>query len=443
MTATEDPSCQQASHPGAHGGHLSQKTSGSGTGVMKAYHAGFMIRGITTGVVSSAALFIARESGVPQSLLVTARGIGLTLGPMLVAGLVSRGVRAGESQTLFGAALLVKMAIELLISVVRSSWGLYSSFLLLGLAMAVLDTLASILVVKVHGKQCALPLLIYCGLYGVGNMAAPYVTILALDNAWYVLAAIDFTVGSTILFKRIVYGKPRDWKAKVRGAEVVALAAEGERIAEATTYAPPRIVRAGLAFVFIGEMADTAVSCWAFTFASVTLGLSNMVSAMFPSVFYLFFTLGRFVVAPLCSRVPPSALLQGGVVLFLGSSIMFNALVWMIQSSSALSEDPVYLEALCSKGLLVCMAMIGFSACPFYCMMLAALRQHGELTPKDAGYYNTAACLGCTAGMCLPGIFGLPCVEMCGAIAMCFIMSSHTREFPWRKEVLEENKFSA
>ncbi|CAK0910649.1 unnamed protein product, partial [Prorocentrum cordatum] len=182
-----------------------------------AYFPWYFIRGLTTGIAGAGSLFIARSTGVPQHLLIASRGVGLTLGPIAMGDLLGRAVWSGNAECAFALALAVKMATELAIPRLSSGLALCFTFFLCGWAMAVLDTLGSILVTRIHGESCSGTFARLDMAYSVGCAVAPFVVVAVHERAWPFLAVTDLVLVAVIVRKRLLRGKPRNWKAKIRG----------------------------------------------------------------------------------------------------------------------------------------------------------------------------------------------------------------------------------
>lgn len=418
---------------------------GYGTGVLRAYYAVSLMRGLTVGVAGASSLYIAQRSGAPQNVLVAARGVGLIIGPAILSRLIGKMVWSGESQSGFAIASAAKVAAELVIPRAQNQLVLYAAFLIIGLAMAVLDTSAQILITRVHKEQCGLIMLIYCAVYGIGCMVAPFITIRDPFRVWDLLALIDLVVASSVGCRRLVIGKPRNWKAKVRGntsapmCQVTETPSPTSPVApnnteEPAKVLPSRVLHAGMAFVFLAQTTETAMSCWAFTFAATTLHLGKKQAALFPSSFYLSFTTARGLVLILSTKLLPSTIAQVGTMLTVVGSLLFYSFTrhaaGCVQEVSIASEADPCVDI---RPMLACLALVGAGSCPLYPMMLGSVRQHGDMDAKQQGWFMSAYSSGITAGMFLPGLISLPCIEVFGSMAMFLILSSHIRYFPLLK----------
>eukprot|EP00933_Yihiella_yeosuensis_P040871 TRINITY_DN35284_c0_g1_i1.p1 TRINITY_DN35284_c0_g1~~TRINITY_DN35284_c0_g1_i1.p1 ORF type:complete len:469 (+),score=50.43 TRINITY_DN35284_c0_g1_i1:157-1407(+) len=400
---------------------------------------------------------ISARAGIAQNVLVAARGIGLTVSPMLLGKAIGAMVWAGESQTIFAIAAILKVIAEVVIPRSTSGSTLVLSYALMGVSMSVLDLSASVLVSRVYGKDCALILLAYCGTYGAGCIIAPWVAVYLGDAAWDFLALIDLAMSVMLSFRRYV-GKPRGWKDKIRGPVLAAAklplsspsltsrsdgeiesgdSTEGEAATSATAASssrlPRRVLAAGMAFMFVGEATDTSVAAWCFTFAIKDLGYSPTVAATLPSIFYAFFTGFRLLLTFISNKFMPSAIMQASI--FFGSvGAICLYLVAKAQAdllASGLSNAELSPYWLYTMGC--CIALMGAGFAPLYAMVQGAVRQHGEMTSTESGFFFTSVNLGVLTGLFLPGIISLPTLDLAGAIVLLSIGASTLREFPLRR----------
>lgn len=436
---------------------------GYGTGVLRAYYAVSLMRGLTVGVSGASSMYIAQKSGAPQNFLVAARGVGLVVAPVALARLIGRILWSGNSQYGFAVALVCKVIAELVIARASEAIPLYSAFLVIGVSMALLDTLAQMLITRVHKENCGLPMMIYCAVYGIGCTIAPYLTLRFAFQSWDILALMDLLVAVAVAGRRAFRGKPRDWKLKIRGA-ISPTETPGEAPLKPL---PSRVLRAGMAFVFMAQATETAMSCWAFTFAASSMGLPPRVAALFHATFYFTFTTTRLLVLPISAKVLPSAITQIGTMMTLvGSSLFFSLtrgfsvpmvtsypeekmgdvndtldtahdMVGLLNNSvndllGQADEAPAEVVGTSElMPILISLALIGAGSCPLYAMMLGAVRRHGDLNHHQQGLFMTSYSSGITVGMWLPGLVSLPYVEMLGSTCMLLIMASHLKEFPF------------
>mmetsp|Transcript_99006 Transcript_99006/g.255964 ORF Transcript_99006/g.255964 Transcript_99006/m.255964 type:complete len:402 (+) Transcript_99006:68-1273(+) len=395
---------------------------GYGTGVLRAYYGYYSLRGLTVGIAGTASLFVARRAGVQQNLLIAARGFGLILGPLTTSRAIGKTVWCGEAQVGVAAALLLKGLFALAIPQASSPYVLYTAFFMIGLAMSVLDTMSLFLVTSVVKGSGSTMLSLYDVCYGIGGMVAPFLTVAMPDSCWNVLAVLDFLIAGSLLGRRFTRGKPRDWKTKLRR---VGSSGPSGSYPMCSAVVPARILRAGIAFTFVSQIASTSVSAWGFTFASQHLGLPDTIAALIPSTFYLASTVARFGITGVSMRLIPSAIIWMSLLFFVSGALLFHTLAGIISATARDLETYI---------LLIGVALMGVGVCPHHSFMLVAMAQHGDLHPREHGWYTAGTSLGATSGMVLPSLVSLPNVEVASAIALALILNSRIRDFPWRDQ---------
>jgi len=272
------------------------------------------------------------------------------------------------------------------------------------------------------------------GLFGLGCMVAPYMTVVANIRAWDLLALIDILTAFLLLKNRLVVGKPRNWKEKIRSSgegpsSNCSSAQNSLPGSPVISVVPSRVLRAGIAFVFVVEATETALSSWCFTYAVTVLKLPSKIAALLPTTFYTTFTCMRVILIPLSTKVAPSTLVHIGTMVVVTSVVAFFILT--AQFNAALvqetRDEELFRQVI---PLLVCLACYGAGSCPLYSMMLASLRQHGQLTARQAGLYDTACNLGIATGLWAPGLISMPSFELLGGLALWLIASSNSHRLP-------------
>merc|ERR1719436_1121725 len=110
----------------------------------------------------------------------------------------------------------------------------------------------------------------------------------------------------------------------------------------------------------------------------------------------------------------PSAVIQIGSLLALaGASLFFLLTTALLRFLKAgvivddLSDGWLYV-------LIICVSMMGGGFSPQYAMVQASMRQHGEMTSQEQGFFFTAASLGVLVGLWLPGLVSLPLLNIAG-----------------------------
>lgn len=392
-----------------------------GTGVLPVYFIVVFMRGVTVAVIGTSSLLISQRTGLPQNTLVAARGVGLILGPSIFGRLIGQVVWSGNSQYGTAALLATKALCAAIIPRSANAVILYPAFFILGLSMTVLDTARKVLVTRVYQDSCTLPLNIYETIYGLGAMITPYFVVSAPELAWDILFFVDLSLAVYVFAKRLIFGKPTAWKVRVRFPQSASSRCSDLEMLRPVEprHVPGRIVVAGIASLFVAQACETAVSAWAFTFATSNLGMHPKIAALAPTSFYMAFTLMRLLVLLASNRMSPSTIVHCATGLTLTGTLMLHAIA-SAKISGALA--PCFL---------LCMAIIGAGVCPLYAMILASMQRHGVLTAQQLGMYQTASALGNTLGLWLPGLISLPKAERAWAICLFFILNSNRSGFPW------------
>mmetsp|Transcript_89868 Transcript_89868/g.277893 ORF Transcript_89868/g.277893 Transcript_89868/m.277893 type:complete len:413 (+) Transcript_89868:3-1241(+) len=387
-----------------------------------------LLRGLTVGIAGTCGLFIARKSGLPQNNLVAARGVGLTLGPAFLGFAVGRIVWSGNSQVGVASALALKMVCELLVPRTDGALALYLAFFGIGFATAMLDIFTTVLMSRVHGRRMGTMLVFYDTFYGIGCMIAPFIAVMDPQECWNLLAAFDFVLAAAIAGKRLIAGKPRDWKVKLRRGCDSPDPSQGKALM-APKPPPPRVVRAGMAYTFMVQFTMTAVSCWGFTYASTTLGMPASLAATIPGSFYAACTIARLFIAPATLRHRPSVIMHVSILLTVVAAVAFYVLDFHLTAALAAGASADTVVSLMPL-LVACFMAMGAGFCPHFSLMLAAMQEHGELAPQQHGWYGTSTCLGVTAGMWLPGLVRLPIIELAGSACLLLMLNGFARDFP-------------
>lgn len=406
---------------------------GYGTGVLRAQYMYCVLRGLSVGTIGVTGGIIVLQSGAAQNYLFLARGIGLVVGPLVLSKVIDRCFFSGESQSFFAVMMLLKMCAAIVIPRVTFQAGAYLSFFVLGLCSATLDTQLNTLVAKVHGINTSFYMILYCFVYGTGCMVAPFFAVNLQLKAWDALAVVDFFTMSYIVYRRLI-GKPTEWKAKLRAprndrGEADSHPAGGQL--QPRPRVPRRALAAGMAFIFVVEACETAMSCWCYTFASTVLQLPPGTAGWFPSAFYMGFTGARFIVLPLSRWLLPSTIAHLGSFLIISGCVAFNILTGLVAANPA--DTYVYVGP-----LLFSLFAIGSGSSPLYATTLASIERLGDLTAQEVGLYSSSAAMGMCAGNFTPGVVPLPTMELIGAICVLCILNSHLRFFPLRKPNLAE-----
>eukprot|EP00929_Paragymnodinium_shiwhaense_P084157 TRINITY_DN4498_c0_g1_i1.p1 TRINITY_DN4498_c0_g1~~TRINITY_DN4498_c0_g1_i1.p1 ORF type:complete len:470 (-),score=66.01 TRINITY_DN4498_c0_g1_i1:620-1942(-) len=418
---------------------------GHGTGVLRPHRLVALLRGLTAGVVSTSCLFLSQATGVPQHWMVAARGVGLICGPLMMAKVIAYLTYRGEAMTGYVLILTVKMICEIVVPRVSAPPVLVVGFYLIGFCQASMDTWLTALVTLVYKDRCGQAMVIYCGIYGVGCMVAPFLTIADPRQAWNLLAGMDFALAVFLAYKRSIVGKPANWKRAMRETAPVtveledecsrdesASASEGRSRNIDNARAPRRLLRAANAFIVVSEAAETAMSSWCFTYAVTSFGYDPKIAAMFPTTFYAAFTGMRIGLIPLTTRFTPGLVLQLSTLLTLISGLAFYTMS-MFKPDDNAEPPPAW-------PLLLCLGCFGTGSCALYSMMIAFVRLNGRLTPEDTSLYDMSCNVGITLGLWLPGFCSLPAFECLGVCVNFLLVHVYMADFMRNTAALAQQK---
>jgi len=401
---------------------------GYGTGVLMAYHVYYFNRGLTTTILGATSLQLARSAGVAQNNLLFMRGLGFVLGPALSGRALGKAMWSGNSQAAFIFLLLWKAATQFAVPYLSSCQ--YSTMLglmlfQLGFAMGVIGTLVEVLSCQVYKDKCTFHLTIYFGIYALGGMAGPYVTIYAPDHAWQFMGWIDLALAAFVLKKRLLSGKPRNWKAKIRGNAEEAVdetdASEGLKTSVNNSRQCPAsaFIRCCL-FNFLSEAVQTAMSSWIFTFMFDTLGQSKTLAANSSSLFYASFIAMRLVTLPLQLRMQASFFVQSSIVVIAIGALVFYQYATQAMSGNGFSEGM----------LLLGVTLLGAGTCPLGSAIIGAMRQQGHISAERMGFYAATGTVGCMCGMWVPGIVSLPSIQVVWTAMLVVVSLTSCRDVP-------------
>ncbi|CAJ1358138.1 unnamed protein product [Effrenium voratum] len=405
---------------------------GSGSGVLQAMFFWQLVRGITVGIAGTATLYVADQTGVPQSVMAAARGVGMILGPILASKTIGRLIWSGESQYGFGLVLSLKAICVWLVPRLNGAIGLCLAFGSIGAAMSVLDTFNIMLVGRLLKSSSGSALSKYDLCYGIGGMVAPFVAVWAHRHSWDLLATLDLCIAMVVVRRRACLGKPTDWKQKIRnpeGAEGGLASASEAKGVEQAAAVPSRVVKAGLAFTLISQIGSTSISAWGFAFVTKHHHFPEKWAALVPSSFYLASMLPRLINTWLARHILPSALVHISLVFVLLGAICF------LMASMALDAEPQGSYRLLFAGI----TLLGAGYSSHYSFVLVSMTQHGELTPQQNGMFGSTVCMGITMGLWLAGFFHLARLEQSVSALLIAIWMAHIREFPICRKASDVN----
>jgi fucose permease len=243
-------------------------------------------------------------SATAASLLVSAHFAGSVLG-VLMAG-------AAERRSTFGTRFLVELTVVsagAFVLVVAPSWpALLGGAFLLGLGFGGLDLDLNVYFASAYGERGAVVLNLLSAAFGVGAVAGPLLVVVTDGNR--------FGIGLTYLALALVT------MPLLAGARTAPPARPPR--GSATAFGRPLILAAFLVLFLLYVGAETGVASWAATYLIEVAGAGADTAAGATAIFWIAFTLGRLLAAPLSLRLPPARLVP--LTLLLATASM--ALAW-------------------------------------------------------------------------------------------------------------------
>jgi len=398
---------------------------GYGTGILQAYHVYYFNRGLTTTILGATSLQLARDAGIAQNNLLAMRGLGFVIGPALSGPALGKAMWSGNSQSAFIFLLLCKASSQFAVPHLSHFPVMLGLALFqLGFSMGVIATLVEVLVCKIYKEKTGIALTIYFGIYAVGGMCGPYVTIYAPNYAWQIMGWIDVALAAIVLKNRLLKGKPRNWKAKIRGNAEEARETDASKNLHTSTNCrkcPTGVYVRCCMFVCLSEAIQTAMSSWIFTFLFDTLGQTKSLAAFFSSFFYVIFIVTQAALLPLQLRLRASVFVQFSIII-----IAMGALVFCHYAEQATSGRGVFPKRM----LLLGVALLGVGTCPLGSNIIAAMRYHGDISAERMGFFCTSATMGTMLGMWIPGLVALSRIQLIWAAILTALGFASCHDVP-------------
>ncbi|MGW4947142.1 MFS transporter [Actinoplanes sp. NPDC004185] len=243
-------------------------------------------------------------SATAASLLVSAHFAGSVLG-VLTAGVADR-------RSTFRVRFLVELAVVAagaLVLMAAPAWPvLLGGAFLLGLGFGGLDLDLNVYFASAYGERGAVVLNLLSAAFGVGAVTGPLLVAATDGNR--------LTIGLTYLVIAVAT------MPLLAGAP--ALQPAGPPRDRATAGGRTLIVAAFLVLFLLYVGAETGVASWAATYLIEVVGTSADTAAGATATFWVAFTAGRLLAAPLSLRLPPARLVP--LTLLLATASM--ALAW-------------------------------------------------------------------------------------------------------------------
>ncbi len=246
--------------------------------------------------------------------IVSAQFLGSLLGSVASAFLVAQvHLRAMGmvSSLLFVLGLLM-------VAFVPLWWGILLGFLVIGLGYGVAGVLFNSLF-STFGEKSALYLNLLNGMWGLGGIVGPVFAKNLLPSglaAPFEAAAVIF---ATLFFGNLVLGNSKLQPARSE----ISLETPSKILSSAPTpLVKPILAWSFLAMITLYSATEIGAGSWQIKHLSSSLGVDE--ATQVNSIFWLVFTLGRFMAAPLSLRVKPLQMVLGAGILMLLASILIH-----------------------------------------------------------------------------------------------------------------------
>jgi MFS transporter, FHS family, Na+ dependent glucose transporter 1 len=336
-----------------------------------AYLSTFVVLGIVLGMLGPALPSLRRQVGASVgaiSFVFVAQSAGYFVGAMLGG----RGFDRGFGHRLLGGALALMALGLLLVTRAASIVTLCGAFLVLGLAIGIIEVGSNTLLIWARHPARASTINGLHFLFGVGALLSPLLVSRAVALRGSVRAAYVVTACCAVLAAVVVASRPSPRAVEVEDH------ARGE-------HAPRRLVVAVAVFFGLYVGIEVGFSGWIATYAqTVHLGGSGAGAAL-TAVFWAAFTAGRLGGVALATRVRTSVLLFAGCGLSTVAAVAFAAAR--------------------GSGVAVWIATVLFALglAPQFASMLAFASEHLPLTGSATSWFMVAASIG---GLTLPWLIG-------------------------------------
>mmetsp|Transcript_5294 Transcript_5294/g.7705 ORF Transcript_5294/g.7705 Transcript_5294/m.7705 type:complete len:407 (-) Transcript_5294:63-1283(-) len=338
------------------------------------------------------------------------RGIGSMIGGF-TCGFILDAVR--NPHHVLVVLLLVKACVEFAIPCSYSLTLLALDFGILQFCANSITTVSGTCVSWTYGKLIGLQMNIMNGMFGVGTALAPllasalrFAGLHAVYGYWVILA-LDLTIAAAAVAIPAAVN-PR-FAAK---SNSLLNAAEVETPKEAPKVLWLEVIQCCLSLVCAGT-GEGALQVWLHRYATKQLGLSDGVTAIVNTSFFIAFTCTRFLCGLLVGSVGPAAILVASTALGLVAPL-------------AMMLPGVGTVIPC-----VAMVAIGIGVAGLYPNSVAKLGQRTFISGRAQGFMRVSAALGTMLGSSGPGFlwpligsFSVPAIALGAMVAEVLLLLS-------------------
>ena len=302
-------------------------------------------------------------SATAAGLLVSAHFAGSVLG-VLTAG-------AAERHSTFRTRFLVALAVVAAGAVVLAaalSWPvLLGGAFLLGLGFGGLDLDLNVYFASAYGQRGAVVLNLLSAAFGVGAVAGPL--LVAATDGNRLVIGITYLVIALVTMPLLAGARTLPPAGPARG--------------RGTVVGRPLVVAAFLVLFLLYVGAETGVASWAATYLIEVVGTGADTAAGATAAFWVAFTVGRLLAAPLSLRLPPARLVPLTLLLAAASMALAGwppaagysfvlaglflapvfptALSWFVQATPAAGPSTALVIAGASFGPILISPLIGLT----------------------------------------------------------------------------------
>lgn len=266
----------------------------------------FLLLGLLYPILGPALPELSEQFGLRAtgaSLLLSCNSAGAVMGVVVAGSLSSR--LASRWRAAFAVAVLALGCLSLIFA---SSFALtLLAASLLGFGFGVLDLTLNVWLSTSYGERSAAMLNLLSASFGIGAVLAPLAVGFVDGNFRPPLLGCA-ALAALLLF--LLLSMPQTESPRAESGPW----AQSQR--PNTTTRPARFILGGFILLFLAYVAvEGGVSAWEVTHLRDALGIGTGAAAQLSALFWVTFTLGRLISAPLALRFAPAHLITGALIL--------------------------------------------------------------------------------------------------------------------------------
>lgn len=242
--------------------------------------------------------------------IVSAQFLGSLLGSVASAFLVARAplrMMGMASSLLFVLGLLM-------VAFVPLWWGILLGFLVIGLGYGAAGVLFNTLF-STFGEKSSVYLNLLNGMWGLGGIVGPLFAKNMLPSGLAAPFEVAAAIFAVLFFGNLALGNAQLPTARAEVLSKILSSAPTVRV-------KPVLAWSFLVMITLYSATEIGAGSWQIKHLSSSLGVDE--ATQINSIFWLVFTLGRFVAAPLSLRVKPLPMVLGAGILMLLASILIH-----------------------------------------------------------------------------------------------------------------------